>query len=63
MRLVDAIEKEAAKLDVVQDILLEVNIGAEASKSGAAPGEVRAAQAKAQKAGAFCENTLRVLAE
>lgn len=42
MRLVDAIEKEAAKLDVVQDILLEVNIGAEASKSGAAPGEVRA---------------------
>ena len=29
----------------------------------AAPGEVRAAQAKAQKAGAFCENTLRVLAE
>ncbi len=42
VRLVDAIEKEAAKLDVVQGILLEVNIGAEASKSGAAPGEVRA---------------------
>ena len=29
----------------------------------AAPGEVRAAQAKAQKAGALCENTLRVLTE
>ena len=32
-RLVDAIEKEAAKLGVVQDILLEVNIGAEESKA------------------------------
>ena len=41
-RLVDAIEKEAGKLGVVQDILLEVNIGAEASKSGVAPAEVRA---------------------
>lgn len=41
-RLVDAIEKEAAKLGVVQDILLEVNIGAEESKSGVAPCEVRA---------------------
>ena len=29
----------------------------------AAPGDVRAAQARAQKAGAFCENTLRMLAE
>ena len=41
-RLMDAVEKQAAKVGVVQDILLEVNIGAEASKSGAAPGEVRA---------------------
>lgn len=41
-RLVDAIEKEAAKLGVVQNILLEVNIGAEESKSGVAPCEVRA---------------------
>ena len=29
----------------------------------AAPGDVRAVQARAQKAGAFCENTLRMLAE
>ena len=34
LRLMQAIEKEAAKLDLVQDILLEVNIGAEESKTG-----------------------------
>ena len=32
-----AIEKEAAKTGIVQDILLEVNIGGEESKTGAAP--------------------------
>lgn len=37
-----AIEKEAAKLNVVQDILIEVNIGGEESKSGVAPEEVEA---------------------
>ena len=39
-RLLAALEKEAAKLDIVQDILLEVNIGQEASKTGAAPDEL-----------------------
>lgn len=39
-RLMEAIEKEAAKLNIVQDILIEVNIGGEESKSGAAPEEV-----------------------
>lgn len=34
MELLQAIEKQAAKLDIVQDILLEVNIGGEASKAG-----------------------------
>lgn len=33
-RLLEAIEKQAAKLDLVQDILIEVNIGGEASKGG-----------------------------
>ena len=33
-RLLRAIDKEAAKLGIIQDILLEVNIGEEASKSG-----------------------------
>lgn len=38
--LLDAIDKQCAKLNVVQDILLEVNIGGEESKSGAAPEEL-----------------------
>ena len=36
-RLLEAVEAQAAKLDIVQDILLEINVGGEASKSGAAP--------------------------
>ena len=35
--LLAAIEKEAAKAGIVQDILLEVNIGGEESKTGTAP--------------------------
>jgi hypothetical protein len=38
--LLEAIEKEAAKLELVQDVLLEVNIGGEASKSGVSPEEL-----------------------
>ena len=34
MRLLDAIQKEAARQGICQDILLEVNIGCEESKSG-----------------------------
>lgn len=37
--LLECIEKTAAKLGVVQEILLEVNIGAEESKSGFTPEE------------------------
>ena len=40
--LLQAIEKAAAKLGIVQPILLEVNIGAEASKSGFTPEEAMA---------------------
>lgn len=43
--LLAAIEKEAAKQGVVQDILLEVNIGAEESKSGYAPEAIDAVAA------------------
>ena len=39
-RLVAALEKEASKMDIVQDILLEVNIGEEASKTGVSPEEL-----------------------
>ncbi|MBU5435231.1 YggS family pyridoxal phosphate-dependent enzyme [Pseudoflavonifractor sp. MSJ-37] len=38
--LLDAIEAQAAKTGVVQDILIEVNVGGEESKSGIAPAEV-----------------------
>ena len=34
LRLLEAIEKEAAKKDLIQDILLEINIGLQESKSG-----------------------------
>ena len=41
--LLREIEKEAAKQGIVQDILLEINIGGEEAKSGFAPEEVMAA--------------------
>ena len=41
--LLREIEKEAAKQELVQDILLEVNIGGEEAKSGFAPEELFAA--------------------
>ncbi len=48
-RLLQAIEAQADKLRLVQDILLEVNVGGEASKSGISPEELPqlAAQAAA----------------
>lgn len=45
--LLDAIEAQAAKLDLVQDILLEINIGGEESKSGISPDELPALARKA----------------
>ena len=39
-RLLRAIDKEAGKLGIIQDILLEVNIGEEASKSGFQVGDI-----------------------
>ena len=44
-----AIEKEAAKAGIVQDILLEVNIGGEEAKSGFAPEETEAAAVLARE--------------
>ena len=37
LHLLQAIDKQAAKLGIVQDILLQVNIGGEASKGGVEP--------------------------
>ncbi len=41
-RLLEAIERQAEKLNLVQDILLEVNIGREESKGGCLPEELPA---------------------
>ena len=43
LELLEEIEKTAAKLEIVQDILLEVNIAGEEAKSGFAPEDVFAA--------------------
>ena len=43
VELLEEIEKQAEKLGIVQDVLLEVNIGGEAAKSGFAPEAVYAA--------------------
>lgn len=48
-KLLLAIDKQAEKVGVVQDILLEVNLAGEESKSGFAPSEVPAAAALAAK--------------
>ena len=40
MNLMAAIEKEAARQGITQDILLEINIGGEESKSGFSPAEI-----------------------
>ena len=41
-RLLEALERQAAKLNLVQDILLEVNIGREESKGGCLPEDLPA---------------------
>lgn len=47
LALLEAIDRAAAQKGLVQDVLLEVNIGAEASKSGFAPQEISGALAAA----------------
>lgn len=49
LELLEEIEKQADKLGIVQDILLEVNIGGEAAKSGFAPEAVSEAAAHAKE--------------
>jgi len=47
IELLEEIDRQAEKRDIVQDILLEVNIGGEESKSGFAPGALYAAAEQA----------------
>lgn len=46
LELLECIEKQAAKIGVTQDILFEINIGAEESKSGFTPEEAAQLAAK-----------------
>ena len=48
LELLQEIDRQAGKLQLVQDVLLEVNIGGEESKSGFAPEELYAAADKAR---------------
>ena len=47
VELLEEIQRQAEKLDIVQDILLEVNIGGEEAKSGFAPEAIADAAARA----------------
>lgn len=47
VELLEVIDKCAGKKGIVQDVLLEINIGAEESKSGFTPGEISGALEKA----------------
>ena len=49
VELMQAIDKQAQKIGVVQDILLEINTGGEASKSGFSPDELSTALFEASK--------------
>ena len=49
VELMAAIDKQAKKLGIVQDILLEINTGAEESKSGFSPEDLAPALAEASK--------------
>ena len=48
LALLEEIHRQAEKLDMVQDVLLEVNIGGEESKSGISPAEIYGAGEKAR---------------
>ena len=49
LELLAEVDKQAEKLGLVQDILLEVNIGGEEAKSGFAPGALEDAAARAKE--------------
>ena len=58
LRLLEAVERQAEKLNLVQDILLEVNIGREESKGGCLPEDL---PALARQAAALSHVRLRGL--
>ena len=59
--LLDEIEKQAEKLDIVQNVLLEVNIGGEEAKSGFAPAALPEAAAYARQLSHICVQGLMAI--
>ena len=59
--LMDAISRRAVSLGIVQDVLLEVNIGGEASKSGVSPDGLEALLAHAALCPGLCVKGLMTI--
>ena len=60
-RLLDAIAKEASRQGIQQDILLEVNIASEESKSGFSPAELHSILEKIGSYGSICVRGLMAI--
>ncbi len=61
MRLLNTINKEALKLNICQDILLEINVAAEESKTGFTPEELpQALSAAAEMAGVCIKGLMAI---
>ncbi len=54
LRLLQAVDAEARRQGIRQDIFIEINVGGEASKSGVAPGEIWDMLENAQQCPAVC---------
>lgn len=61
VELMQVIDKEAQKIGVVQDILLEINTGGEESKSGFSPDELSNALFEASKLPGICVRGLMTI--
>lgn len=61
LELLEEINKQAGKLGIVQDVLLEVNIGGEESKSGFSPEELVPAAEKARTFDRVCVRGLMTI--
>ena len=61
MRLLEAVNKEAARQGIRQDILLEINIGNEESKSGFSAGEIPAVLSQIGNFPAVCVRGLMAI--
>ena len=61
LELLEEIDRQAEKRELIQDVLLEVNIGGEESKSGFAPEELFAAAERAREFSHVCVRGLMTI--